>query len=162
MATTVSMSPSPSKEAPDPVRAPGWPPSPVGTVRRNGLRAVAVIAVLLTASPFRASADDRRGLDEIRALLAAGKPADALARAKRALASVGDDLEVLELASDAAVGAKSPDEALWFAHVARCAATRRGDDDRAKALAAKTASPTGPVFDSRTSTRVLGGPAPGD
>jgi tetratricopeptide (TPR) repeat protein len=104
---------------------------------RRTAAAVVAAALLLWASPPPASAGDRRGIDEIRALLAAGKPADALARAKLALAAVGDDPDVLELASDAASAATSPDEALWFAHVARSAAMRRGAEDRAKALSAK-------------------------
>lgn len=87
-----------------------------------------------------ADASDRKALDELRALLASGKAAEALEKARGVLAVSGDDPDVLEIASDAAAAAKSADEALWFAHAARAAAIRLGKGERAIALASKAAA----------------------
>ncbi len=104
----------------------------------GALRLVAVFAAAaLVILPGAASAGDRKGIEEARALLAAGKPGEALEKVRRLLVVAGDDAEVLELASDAAAAAASADEALFFACAARAAALRAGRPDKVAALAAK-------------------------
>jgi tetratricopeptide (TPR) repeat protein len=109
-------------------------------------------ALCIAAAAFGgavAHAGDRKGIDEVRALIAAGKGADALARARQVLVACGDDADALEVASDASVAAGCADEALWFAHAARCAAIGAGRADRAAALAAKAESLEPPTVGER-------------
>ena len=85
----------------------------------------------------RAAAADRAAMEEVRALLAEGRAAEALEKAKAALVHAADDPEAFGLASDAAAAAKCADEALLFAHAARAAALRARRADIARTFAAK-------------------------
>src|SRR5262245_5599426 len=118
-------------------------------VRSFGCVGAALCIAVAVLGGGTARAADRKGIDEVRALIAAGKGADALARARQVLVANGDDADALEVASDAAVAAGCADEALWFAHAARCAAIGAARADRAAVLAAKAEALEPPTVGER-------------
>jgi hypothetical protein len=76
--------------------------------------ALLLLAPLLGAAP----SDPPKELADARGLLDAGKPAEALAKAKEGLEHAPELLELLDLASRAAGEAGAKDEALWYGTLA--------------------------------------------